>query len=351
MLDKETDQWDKVDQHREELMAEAQRILRHLPNSSNEASYFLSEHYLKDPADECSIKQNELPNIRPRISLEDFHRYLQSLGHSIKIIAPPDSASLDSGYSPIDPISMSDPRPGPLATDEMPASAYLFKQTDIKTFGLNSVSGWVFEEKSLWVCGWTKRVFGAVNIVVLELDYDNRKVVSTFQKKFPGAHLPLILFKRRDYLYFAKRGDNTLYRLNTRLQTLDDAYMDGINSTAAMCGNENYLYILDKSRRKHIQVFNKNFNKEFEIETGLTQVDECDTDMCLQNLDVEHAILVSTTCPASVRCLSHQGMIWQLDCRSCPQLDLEFTPVSVTSSRTMGIFIADRGSQRVSAFC
>ena len=63
-----------------------------------------------------------------------------------------------------------------------------------------------------------------------------------------------------------------------------------------------------------------------------------------------HIIIVSVSVPrASVRAVNQsQGVLWELDCRSRPDLlSPEFNPCSVSSSVSGNIFILDRGTEKV----
>ena len=61
-----------------------------------------------------------------------------------------------------------------------------------------------------------------------------------------------------------------------------------------------------------------------------------------------HPINRTATEHPSVRAVNEAGVIWNLDPRSYPELDHRFNPCSVSTSKTGDVFIADKGTDRVS---
>ena len=158
------------------------------------------------------------------------------------------------------------------------------------------------------------------------------------------------MFMTEDSIVFAKKGGSDIYQFKMSAQKFKLIFRRGDLTLAAMCGNEDYVYIIDKKTRKQIQVLDSEQNPECKIRTGLDHAHEYDIDICLTTAttsSTNHSVVLCTTCPASVRLLSEHAIIWQLDCHNFLQLDHQFSPYSVSASADGEVFFADQGSDRV----
>ena len=235
--------------------------------------------------------------------------------------------------------------------DQPDFSLILQRYKDIKSIKgspVKSVSHCVFKGDSMWAASWKKDIRGTFT-VFLNLEGPEYKLVTKKRKKIEGVNCPTFMFLSGDFIFFAERGGKAIYQFNTVSHKFKRMTVFSDFAMAAMCGNEAYIYIIDENTQDHVSVLDSNFQPYGKVPTGLTQTRDCDIDMCLTTVtwDVTmlHPMAICTTRPASVCIVSQDGLIWTLDYRHCPE---HFSPCSITSSSGGQIYIADRGTNKMS---
>ena len=202
----------------------------------------------------------------------------------------------------------------------------------------------------MWICSWSKNVLGTTYAVFINVDRTTHEVQMKKKKKIPGADHPTVMFTTEDNIVFAKKVGSEIHQFKISSHKFKKIFRRPDLSIAAMCGNEEFLYVVDKKVRKHIQVLDSYQNPECKIRTGLDETHQYDIDICLTapiTAAANHSVVLCTTCPASVRLLSEHEILWQLDCHTFQQLDHQFSPCSVTASAAGEVFFANQGTDRV----
>ena len=254
--------------------------------------------------------------------------------------------------------------------DNVPSSeprAVLISYTDVKNneSPLRTFSSALLKGDSLWICGWIKgRLWYNTYLALFEVQIPEYNFLLKHRIKDSSVEKP-IMCASGDRFLFAKKGGLEVYSYDTQTQQTS-ALKPGNVAVIAMCGNLDYVFILDNSRQRKINIFDSEFNPHGNISTGLDDANGSDFDMCIlkdtfntaqinvfpHDRDAHCVVILSTSIPqASVKAIRPiEGILWQLDSRSRPELGLHFDPCSVSASKTGDIFIADRGSEQVSKF-
>ena len=239
----------------------------------------------------------------------------------------------------------------PSTADQPDFSLVIQRLKDVKSIKgspVKSVSNCIFKGDSMWASSWKKDILGTFSTVFLNLKGPEYKLMAKKKKKTDGVDCPTVMFLSGDFIFFAEKGGKAIYQFNTVSHKFKRMTVFSDFAMAAMCGNEEFVYIIDENTHDHVTVLDSNFKPYSKVPTGLTQTRDCDIDMCLTSVTwdvtMKHPIAICTTRPASVRIVSQDGLIWNLDYRHCPE---HFSPCSVTSSADGQIYIADRGTNKV----
>ena len=232
----------------------------------------------------------------------------------------------------------------------------IFEGSHLKTF-----SSALFMRDSIWICGWNKSRFGSIfgkDNVFLNVKISDFSVLTKQKKGDSKAESPTIMFSFRDYILYAKKKGNEVLSFHIPSQSFKRKHNSDGLSIAAMCGNDNHVFILNQNEPKFITVLDASLQPEGKIATHLieNEVKDCSFDICLikskftDKFTMDHMIVICSSSPhGSVRAVNQtQGKLWQLDCWSNPGLSLTFNPCSVSSDDDTNIFIADQGRDTVS---
>ena len=205
----------------------------------------------------------------------------------------------------------------------------------------------MFKGDSIWASSWTKDFLGSISTVFLNINCPNYKVIAKKKKKLLGSCCPDFMFFSGDFIFFGEKMGKTIYQFNTVSHKFNQVAVFPILSIVALCGNEAHIYILDKNGTHHIRVYDLNFDPVCKIATGLVQAGNNDVDMCLTSWDdtMQHTVAICSIHPPSVCVVNEDGIIWLLHYGQCPE---NFSPCSITSSADGQIYIADRGTDKVS---
>ena len=176
----------------------------------------------------------------------------------------------------------------------------------------------------------------------------------TKKKKIDSkATSPTIMFPFRDTILYAKKMGKEVIGFHTKSYKFKRRHRSDVLSIAAMCGDDHHVFLFNYSTPEFITVMDSNLQPEGKIDTHLsdTDVKGCNFEMCLgeckqfRTTDNFPELFFSY---GSVRAFSQkQGILWQLDCRSDPRLDLTFNPCSISSSKEGDVFIADQSKHAV----
>ena len=209
----------------------------------------------------------------------------------------------------------------------------------IKGLRLKTVTNVIFKEKSIWLAACYRSLVGKCTqfLHVKDADY---KVVQKKKKNIQNSDNSSFMFLSNGDIIFALKRSNTIYRFCTKSNKFKEWLSRSDLSVAAMCGNEDHVYIIHDDHHEHIAVL----DSDIRIKTGLHQDSDGEIDMCVTtwNETTLNTIALCTTCPASVRLVSHEsGVVWKL---KDPML---VRPCSVTSSAAGIIYFADSKTDRV----
>ena len=216
--------------------------------------------------------------------------------------------------------------------------------TDITFFKSTRLKGFhsaLFIGNSLWICGWNKSIIGSKNIVFLNVQGDYYDVLSKNKFKFPEADKSMIIFVARETIYFAKRDSYEIHSFNTKTYEFHRVFSNHDHPISSMCGNENHMYLLQKTQLDHVEILNYNFDHLERMTTGLRNIAYCDVDMC----SLDRGIVIASSLPlASIRHVDpEQGILWLLETDSSPVLSWNFNPINVSLGPGGDIFFVDRG--------
>ena len=239
-------------------------------------------------------------------------------------------------------------------------------ETDIKSFTgshLKAFFSILFKGGSLWICGWNQNMFFSNDTVLVNVTLPDYSLLTKEKMKDPQAHEQTIMFPFGECILFAKKDGNKVYNFNTQSRRFKDVFSGAKLNITALCGSDNQIFILDNKQPDNIQILDSAFRAEGKIATGLTNVKDCNMDMCLideqyksstnpkkHSPNKSYIVVISTFTPCPcVRAISQShGLIWELDYRTSSLIDIRFDPCSVSASEKGDVFIADRGTNRAS---
>ena len=260
-------------------------------------------------------------------------------------------------------------------------TATFWTKTNIKHFEgshLKTFFSALFTGGSMWICGWNKNKISSSDTVLVNVKIPQYKSVTKHKMANRQAHQQTIMLPFGEPILFAKKGGSKIFNCNTYSFTFKVVLSHSKLAISALCGTGNHIYILDNARPQDIQIFDSSLQPEGKIPTGLENVKDCDVDMCLindqdrkygsmfhssrasqlqkaasasQSSDhVDKIMVICTSIPcASVRAISQtHGLICELNYRTIRQIGIWFDPCSVTASESGDVFIADRGTNKVS---
>ena len=230
----------------------------------------------------------------------------------------------------------------------------------VKKFSASYLTG-----DSLWLCGWNRSTAKNKDFVLLNAMVPKYNAVLKRKGKDDKAELPTNMFPFKDNVVFVKKGDckvDGFHKVTNKFSSIIG--LDG-GVFLAVCSSDQFVYSLDSMQPNHIKIWNHTFQCCGKIPLDYGYASDAEIDMCFisdsdapsecsdldsNSRDIDHTIVISASCPhASVRAVSQMtGMIWQVDCQNCKDLDLRFNPCSVSASLAGDVYIADRGTNRVS---
>ena len=250
-----------------------------------------------------------------------------------------------------------------------------------------------FSRQSMWICGWNKGgIFGNPDTVLLNVEVPDYKTTMKQKKSDPKAELPTIMIPFRDVILFAKKAGNEIYSFKPDSKKFRRVLGGADLTVAAMCSSNDRVFILNPKQADFIRVFDSRIQAEGKIPTGLGDIRGCEVDISLigeyqhsvpstpssppsrvsspidhtqfgfqspvdfhrsanthDKHTIDHTIVICTSSPhASLRAVNQmEGVVWQIDSRTNPELGVGFNPCSVSASETGDIYFADSGTDKV----
>ena len=257
----------------------------------------------------------------------------------------------------------------------------LLAETNSKEFEGAYFSSSLLEKGAMWISG----LDNIGNQVLWHVQVTDFKVLLKRPIKGTDANLPTIMVSFANYILFTNKGHNGIYGFNTQTQSFETTFHDESLQIDAMCCSDDHLYIFQKKHPDVIQILDSKFQSVGYIPTGFREkwtYSEYEVDLCTITMTVntsmqghsssefktkyQHMCIIGMSNIAVlcqprwyqfvqvavrhtfVRAVNETGVIWQLDSRSCPELDDRFNPCNVSMSATGDVFIADKGTNRVS---
>ena len=250
-----------------------------------------------------------------------------------------------------------------------------------------------FSNESMWICGWNKNLIGNNDTVLMNVEIPDYTTIMKQKKGDPKAELPTIMIRFRDVILFAKKGGKEIYSFNPKSKKFKRVFGTSDLTIAAMCSSNERVFILNPKQADYIRVLDSRFQAEGKIPTGLGDVRGCEIDICLigdhqhsapstpsssqsrvsspvdynqfgfqspaefnrsssfrDKHTIDNTIVICTSNPhASLRAVSQmEGVVWQIDSRTNPELGSEFNPCSVSASETGDIYFADSSTDKAS---
>ena len=264
-----------------------------------------------------------------------------------------------------------------------------FEGSHLKIFSSAFFSG-----ESMWICGWSKGGFLANHdTVLLNVEVPDYKTILKQKKSDTKAELPTIMIPFRDVILFAKKFGSEIYSFKHQSLKFQRVLVGADLSVAAMCSSNDRVFILNQKQADYIRVLDSRFQAEGKIPTGLGDVRGCETDISLigehqhsvrstlssspsrmsSSVDhtqsafqspaefhrsssfrdkhhIDHTLVICTSNPhASLRAVNQmEGVVWQVDSRTNPELGSEFNPCSVSASETGDIYFTDSTTDKAS---
>ena len=214
----------------------------------------------------------------------------------------------------------------------------------------------LFTEESNWISGCTKNRIMKNETILANVHGPKYKVMVSKGKTDEFADVPTVMALRGENIFYAKKGRNEIFALNTHSHTLNLKYVSDDAPIQAMCCSKDRLFLKTPD---FIRVLDSRFNPMNPIPLENDDTHSYDVDMCfVQNHDLDldlhhqgapaagHVIVYSKSAPNSyVRAVNNLGdVVWQVD---HSQMDSRFDACSVTSSTAGDVLIADRGTNTV----
>ena len=265
--------------------------------------------------------------------------------------------------------------------------AKLVSYTNLKRFEgshLKLFSSALFYGESLWISGWNKNMFNRKDTVIVNARLPDFITVQKKKKYDQNAEQPTIMAVFGDNILFAKTNGNKLYSLNLTSKRISEVFSPVDLTIAAICTSHQHVFVLNRNQSDDINVLDSNFQQEGKISLNIGNIQDCAMNMCVINqqqhsgltprssntsgylstsdfrstfnftsLEVDASdtnILIGTSLPkASLRVVNlRNGILWQLNRKTNPELGLKFNPCSLTASHAGDIYFADKGTNRVS---
>ena len=236
----------------------------------------------------------------------------------------------------------------------------VFRGSHLKTFSAAYLMG-----DSVWLCGWNFSMVDNKDFVLLNAKVPKYNTVLKRKRKDEKAELPTNMFPFEENIMFTKKGDckvHGFHKVTNKFSTV--IRLDG-GVFRAVCSSDQFIFSLDSIQPNVIKIWNPTFQCCGKIPLDYGYASDAEIDMSFisdsntpshhsdlrdDSTDIDHTIVISASCPhGSVRAVSQMtGMIWQLDYQNCKDLDLRFNPCSVSASLAGDVYIADKGTNRVS---
>ena len=218
----------------------------------------------------------------------------------------------------------------------------------------------LFMGNSMWISGRKSSMLLKREYVFVNVTLPDFAVLSKHKKRDSNTKTPIILFSVGDYIFFAKKNGNEVYSFHTHSHTCKQKLKSDRFSIAAMCDDDNHVFILNHNDPKFITVLDANLQPEGKISTHITDTEEvkhCSFDMCLvksnlsdfeQSITILHTVVISSSAPNGyVRAVNYRhGVLWQLD-NTSSKFGLYFDPCSVSCSESGDIYFADQRTDTV----
>ena len=209
----------------------------------------------------------------------------------------------------------------------------------------------LFKDNSMWICGWNRNIRMKNDIVLVNTELRDYNLLLKLKKRNLNAHLPTFMCFIKQRIVLAQKGPNRTFSFHIETRILKEVFADKNLKIDCICSSDDHVYIFDKKHPDIIQIFDSALQSVGSTATGLENVLQCDVDMCYvedQRAVNTHTCIISISAPyPRVRAINETGVIWQVDSKRCPELDIRFDPCGISSSAQGEVFIADRGNNQV----
>ena len=160
-------------------------------------------------------------------------------------------------------------------------TADLISYTDVSEFRgsrLKSFCSAGFDENSIWICGFNRRVMNKRKAVLVNVEIPTYNVIIK-EKKNMTKKPPALMSLKGSNILFANRGHKDIYSYEASGRIVRHRNIGHDLSVGAMCSNDNRIFVFDPEKPGEITVLDSNFNEEGHISTNLEGIQGCSADI------------------------------------------------------------------------
>ena len=246
-------------------------------------------------------------------------------------------------------LHLSSPRSDPSRLTKRMITADLISYTDVGEFKgsrLKSFCSAAFEENSMWICGFNRHVVNKRKMVLLNVEIPTYNVIIK-KKKNMAKIPPALMCLMGNNILFANRGHKSIYSYEPSGQIVRNRNIGHDLGVGAMCSNDSHIFVFDTEKPGIIKTLGSDFSEKGQISTTLEDIRGCSVDThfmagflsCSQSdlvdpdksycKDEDSNIVLSISSPKGIVGVVNrtQGVLWQLNHDTCPNLGPDFEPL------------------------
>ena len=118
---------------------------------------------------------------------------------------------------------------------------------------------------------------------MLNVELPEYNVLMKEKKMNTNADMPMIVVPFDDKILFTMKSGKEVFSFNPKSKTFKSMYSEPNLKVAALCASNSHVFLLSQNETGFLDIFNIAFQREEKIATGLSDVQDCSTDMCVLN--------------------------------------------------------------------